>query len=232
MMKSIGNKYLIFFLLLPFSIFANSTEIDDISETLGHFIKEEIDKSSYNIDYDSLIKGILRAKEGDSPPLNKDEYDRLLSIISENALIENAEKNNKLGNDILLNNKKNKNIVELIDKKIQYQITSEGYGQPINIFNTPLIHIKCIMPDGSIFISDYDFVSSLQNLPEGLRFALQGMKETEARTLYIHSDYLSDDFKPQNYNSLLIFEITIKKREKTKFYPLDNDIAKEVKYLR
>lgn len=139
----------------------------------------------------------------------------------------------KIDNSIYKAEDRNKAaVIEILDNDIQYQILSEGSGEPISICDVPLIHIKCSLPNGETFIESYKFVSSLNDLPEGLKLAMEGMKEHETRNIYIDSKYVTARFNPENYDSLLILEVTILKSDKSKIYALDSDAKRGNRILR
>ena len=225
MKKFPGCKLTLFFLALSFSSYTNEKDIAAISETLGHFIKEELDKSQYDINIEKVIDGIAQASKGKTPPLSKEEYDNLVSKIVQKKIDQAEKENLKIANDFFLKNKKNQNVIELIEKKLQYQIISEGTGEKVNNHNTPVISIKGFLPDNTTFLSKQEFVTSLNDLPEGLKLAILGMKENEKRKIYVHPDFTNKIFEAPFPHSLLIYEVEVLKNDKSKIITVDKNIA-------
>lgn len=211
---------------------AENQNIDAISQNLGHLIKEEIDKSNYEINIDKVIEGIIQAKDGKAPPLSKEEYDTLLSKMIEEKRADIEKENLEFANNFFLQNKKNKNVIELIEKKLQYLVIAEGKGERVNSLNTPVISIKGFHPDDSIFLSQKEYVTSLDDLPEGLKLAILGMKENEKRKIFIHPDYTNKIFESPSPRSLLIYEVEIIKNDKSKINAIENNIADTSKTVR
>ena len=225
MKKSVGFKLTVIFSIIFLSSFAKEKDIDFISETLGHFIKEELDKSQYDIDINKVIEGIVQAKEGKAPPLSHEEYDTIVSKLIERKIEEKEKENLRLANDFFLNNKKNKNIIELIEKKLQYQIMTEGDGEKINNHNTPVISIQGFLPDNTSFLPKQEYVISLNDLPESLKLAILGMKEKEKRKIYIHPNLINKIFDAPSPRNLLIYEVEVIKNDKSKINTIDKNIA-------
>lgn len=224
------KKFLGLNLVLIFCFFANfisSDEIkDSLSQTLGHLIKEEMDKCQYDIDIDKVIEGIIEAKKGASPPLSREEFTDLISDISERKIKNREQEKLQIANDFFQSNKKNKNVIELIEKKLQYIILSEGSGEKVDYYHSPVISIKGSFLDNTVFLSQPEYVISLNELPEGLKMAIKGMKEKEKRRIFIHSDF-TKGFFDSPFHSILIYEIEVLKNDKSKIFPLQSQLAEK-----
>lgn len=221
MKRYLGLK--IFLLFLSILTISFTSETKTISEMLGYLIKAEIDKCHYDIDIDSVIEGLRQAKEGHLPPLSQEQYDSLVSKIVQQAIANKEKENIRLANDFFLNNK---NAIEVVEKKVQYQVLAEGAGDGVNLLNTPLIRIKGSLLNEKIFLPEQEYVISFSDLSEPLKLAILGMKEKERRKIFIHPDYhqaFFDVLAPRG--ALLIYEVELIKKDKVKINLIQNSLA-------
>ena len=124
------------------------------------------------------------------------------------------------------------NTVVLIEKKVQYKVIAKGSREKVKKTHTPLISIKGMFPDNTVFLPDYKYVTSITDLPKGLSIAILGMKEKEKRRIIMHPDYSNKIFNPLSSKSYLIYEVEILKNDKSKIYYIDNNIGKETNNIR
>jgi peptidylprolyl isomerase len=221
MKKSTGLKLL---LVINFA-FLLASEKETISEMVGYLIKEEIDKCHYDIDVTKVIEGLQKAAKGKKAPLSKEQYQQLISKVIEQSLAEKEKANLQLASDFLQKNKLNKGVIELVEKKLQYECTSVGKGEAVNQYHTPVINIKGALPDNTIFLSEREYIVDLNNLPQGLKLAILGMKENEKRKIYIHPDYAQKLFGFVTPRSLLIYEIELLNSDKSKLNSINNNLV-------
>lgn len=182
----------IFFLLFSSGLFS-TPEMIKLSEALGHVLGKNIEQLDLPLDPKALAKGLQNELDGKVSPMNEEECMREIAALQEKKSLQEAE-------DFLQDNGKQKDILSLEKGKLQYRVTQKGSGDAVQEYNSPLI--RCSMRTLKSASSSYEKLLSLAEAPPGLRLGLTGMKEGEARTLYIHPD-LTDG------NALLIFDVEI-----------------------
>jgi peptidylprolyl isomerase len=222
MKRSTGLK-IFFFLLLLSPLLASQKET--LSEMVGYLIKEEIDRCKGDIDIDKVIEGIRKATKGEKAPLSKEEYQLLINKIIEHNLAEKEKESLRLATDFFQKNKKNRGVVEIVAQKLQYEIISKGFGEIVDQYHTPLISIKGLLPDNTIFLPEREYIAPLNELPQGLKLAILGMKEKERRKIYVHPDFAPKIFDSLTPKSLLIYEVELLKNDKSKINSVNNNLA-------
>jgi len=185
----------IFFLLFSGSLSAN----DRLSEALGHLIGKNIEQLDVPLDPKALVQGLQNELAGKASPMSEAECREAIIALQEKKNLEEAEA-------FLKRNETQPGIHSLAKGKLQYRITKEGSGHVVQDYNSPLIR-RSLSSLNSEPSSCEELISLSEAIP-GLRLGLDGMKEGEARTLYIHPDlaYGKEGDPP---NALLIFDVEI-----------------------
>lgn len=190
-----------------------------IAESLGHLIVRHLANPGFELDINSVIKGIEDERDGIASPLSEEEYEQAIYAIQEELFTKVAEDNLVKANEFLEQNSVADGI-EAIEDKLQYRVEHLGAGEVVEEQSMPLIHYKGSLLDGTVFANSQEDGGEPITLPinqtiPGFTKGLVGMKEGEKRTLYIHPDLaygLSGQLPP---NSLLIFEVEILKANET-----------------
>lgn len=190
-------------ILLTPMLFFCSGDHQKISEAIGNMIGKDL--QGISIDYDAFVQGMKEGRDGKDSPMSMEECLQVL-----NSLM--AETNLKEAEDFLAEHKEKKGVVSLEEGKILYQVDAVGSGEVIQSYDSPLVRYEGRMLKGASFVSSEEEVLSLDQVIEGLRKGISGMREGEKRTIYIHPEFGfgADDFNMPN--ALLIFEVEIKAR--------------------
>ena len=200
------------FLLLILSSFLFAEQEDEniakISEALGHVIGKKLEEMGVDLNQEKILQGIQDYAQGKKPPMEEDNCLNALTVIQEKIIKRKAQDNLEKANIFLKENQKNKDIVSLEKNKLQYKVTKTGKGSEINLSDTPLVKIKGSDINGNEFYSSEEEIINFNEMIEGLKKSLIGMKENEKRTIYIHPDlaYQDQSIEP---NLLLIFDIEV-----------------------
>ncbi|MDE3045121.1 MAG: FKBP-type peptidyl-prolyl cis-trans isomerase, partial [Verrucomicrobiota bacterium] len=192
-------------------LFAETTndEIVKLSEALGHLIGKNIEQLELPLDLKALAKGLQDEMAGKESPLNEEECMQEIAVLKKKQTEQSAKKNLFEAETFLRKNEKNSDISSLEEGKVQYQITREGTGEPVEPYNSPIIRYSVRTLRGeSQETSPREELLCLDEALPGLRLGIPGMKEGEARTIYIHPDlgYGKEGHPP---NALLIFEVEV-----------------------
>lgn len=213
---------LIFLVIINISIFANEKkeiDVNKLSETIGQIIGKNLDEFGIELDLKNLVKGIKKAANKKSSPINEQECLKALNQIQQMVNDKISAKNLKAANDFLTKNASNKDIFEIEKKKLQYKILKNGKTGSLQSYHTPIVKLKGKYLDGRIFTKMQESLILAETLPS-LQKAIIGMKENEKRRIFIHPD-LFVDADQVNLNSLVIFDIKIINLD-TKKKPLDH----------
>lgn len=199
---------------LPLCAENASPDVSKISEAMGHLIGKNLESLGLQIDLGAVVKGIKDESEGKTSPLNEDECIQAIALLQEETTAMVSEKNLAEADAFLIKNRNEKGVVALEEGKLQYRIEKEGEGQTVQTYNSPIVQYKASYLNGLVFgTSEGDELLSLDETIPGFGKGVVGMKEGETRTLYIHPDL---GYGKQGFaNSLLIFEVTVKKADAT-----------------
>jgi peptidylprolyl isomerase len=191
-------------------LLTSPANIEQVSEALGHLIGKHIENLNLPLDLNALAKGIEEEKEGRDSPLNEEDC---LEAIADLQKIKNRELekvNLKLAEDFLTKNEKVREIKTLLDGKLQYQIKQAGSGQQVQSYNSPIVRISGRYLDGKPFsISHEEELLTLDESIPAFRQGVQGMKEGEVRTLYVHPDIGYGQESHLHPGALLIFDVEV-----------------------
>lgn len=189
-------------------------DIGKVSEALGHLIGKNLLDLGVNLDIASVVKGLKDSSNGKASPLTETDCVNAISQAQETAFKSLANSNLSEATAFLETKGKEEKVVSMEEGKLQYTITQEGQGASVEPHSTPIVSYKGTFLDGSVFSqSEEDLPLSLDETIPGLKSGLVGMKEGEKRTLYIHPDlgYGTAGMLPPN--SLLTFEVEVKKAQ-------------------
>jgi peptidylprolyl isomerase len=187
-------------------------EVAKISEAMGHLIGKNLQALGLPLDIDALVRGMHEAAEGKESPLSEEECVLALSSLQEESAARAAEKNLAEANDFLKKNRERKEIVSLVEGKLQYEVVKPGGGQTVQPYNAPMVRYKGRYLNGPSIPASEELIDLEEAIP-GFSKALVGMKEGESRTLYIHPDLGYGKQAPPPPNALLIFEVEIVKAD-------------------
>jgi peptidylprolyl isomerase len=217
-------KKLIFIFLFSFSLFANEDDIDvkKLSEAIGHIIGKSLDDMGIKLDLKKVVKGIKKANQKKEFSMSEDDCLKALASLQKKEEKEISKKNLKEADEFLEKNKNNKNIISLEDSKIQYEVLHLGDGNQVNEYNKPIIKINGKYLNNFCFLATEELVD-LNEIDEGLKKSIIGMKENEKRKIYLHPDFA----KNSNNNKLLIYEIEVIKSDAKMILPGNEEIAIE-----
>ena len=105
----------VFTLFIFSNVFAEEKEVDikKLSESLGHIIGKNLDDLGFKLDLKNMLKGIKKGSQKKLSPMSEDEcLEALAQIqIKENEKI--TSQNLKDARDFLINNLKDKDVIEL-----------------------------------------------------------------------------------------------------------------------
>lgn len=190
----------------------DTLDLGKISESFGHLIGKNLDSLGFEFDMARVVKGIQDCAVGKEPPMSETECVQAISMVQEKAFQKLAKENLELANDFMEKNRKEANIVQLEEGKLQYRIEQEGAGETVQPHFSPLIRYTGKFIDGKIFGSSKENeLIVLEDTIAGFAKGIVGMKEGEKRTLFIHPSlgYGTQGYLPPN--ALLTFEIEVVK---------------------
>lgn len=173
---------------------------EQISEALGNMIGRDL--QGLSLDYEAFVRGIKEGSEGKESPMTMEECLFALTTIHSEANLKEAE-------DFLARNRNEEGVKSLEEGKVLVRIDEEGKGEVVESSDSPLVRYEGKMLNGQIFLSSGEEVLSLDNVIEGLRIGIEGMREGEKRTIYIHPEFGFGGEEPTMPNSLLIFEVEV-----------------------
>ncbi|HEU64480.1 MAG TPA: FKBP-type peptidyl-prolyl cis-trans isomerase [Chlamydiae bacterium] len=211
MVKLLKKKIIIcIFTIAIFSnAFAKEKEVDikKLSEALGHIIGKNLDDLGFKLDLKNMLKGIKKGSQKKLSPMSEDEcLEALAQIqIKENEKI--TSQNLKEAKDFLINNLKDKDVIEIEKEKLQYKILKSGKNKKVETYHSPIVKMTGRYLDDKIFINSEETINLNETLP-ALQKAIVGMNLHEKRKVFIHPDLIFDRNSP-HLNSLVIFDIEI-----------------------
>lgn len=181
-----------------------------ISKVMGHLIGRNLKNTGISIDQESLILGIQESFAGKKAPLSENECIAAISKVQEKALETLSQKNLLEAEQFLTKNAKNEQITKLEDGKVQYLIEKKGIGECVKASDTPLLRYTGKYLDGTIFGATQEPEKiCLEETILGFRKAVEGMKEGEVRTIYIHPNLGYGKEGLLQPNSLLTYEVEL-----------------------
>lgn len=162
-------------ILLVASLLATA-DIGKVSEALGHLLGKQLHDLPLNLE--AFAKGVSDEAEGKPSPMDETACLEELASLS-------AELQRKDAESFLAENQQKPDIHTLADGKVQYIVVHEGSGEPLQSYQSPVIR----------FEDKSEQVIVLDEVMQGLKLGLTGMRQGEVRKLFIHPD-LADPTGP------------------------------------
>ena len=179
-------KKLLFSLLLSSCLFAN-TEMQKLSEALGHLLGKQLEQLDMPIDLQALAKGMEDRAAGKNSPLEEDICLQKIGHFQEKKNKELQQKNLAEAEAYLASNKDKESIKTIVEGKLQMEVVKKGFGQALEVDNSPVIRLSGRYLNGKIFLEEEnETLLSLNESTPALQLGLAGIKEGEVRILYIH----------------------------------------------
>jgi len=186
--------------------------VEEVSKAFGHYLGEKLFAQDLALlDPDAVIIGIRERLEGKKMPLSKKEYETALEKLQQKQRIKKAAQNLATAERFLTVQMQKPNIEKLADGKVLIERIKLGTGNQLTPHKSGLVRFKVKREDGSPLTSaqnDEPVVIHLDEVLPGIRMGMEGMKEGEMRTLYIHPDkaYGEECLYP---NALLIVDVEL-----------------------
>lgn len=191
--------------------------VEEISKAFGHLIGKNLDMPGFKFDLNSIIEGIQDAVAGKPSPMTEEEYEVAITKIQDRTLDALAKTNLEQANTFMKENSQAESIIEVEPGKIQYLVVKNGEGAEVQKDSSPLIHYTGTFINGAVFGSTFDndepITLPLNQAIPGFSKGIEGMREGEQRTIYIHPDlgYGTSSHLPPN--SLLVFNVEVIKAD-------------------
>ena len=147
------------------SLAAEAPDLEDeqqkLSYSVGYQVGGDFRRQGLEIDPELVVKGVLDAQAGSDPLMTPEEMRQALTELKQHAAAaakqqreEQARKNLAEGKAFLAENAK-KEGVRTLPSGLQYQVLSEGEGDPPAATDTVTVHYRGTLIDGSEFDSSY-----------------------------------------------------------------------------
>jgi FKBP-type peptidyl-prolyl cis-trans isomerase FklB len=144
---------------------AEATDLEDEKQKLGYSIGYQVGgdfrRQGLEIDPELVVKGVLDALAGSEPLMKPQEMSQVLTELRQQAAAaakqqreEQARKNLAEGKTFLAENAE-KEGVRTLPSGLQYQVLTEGEGDPPAATDTVTVHYRGTLLDGSEFDSSY-----------------------------------------------------------------------------
>lgn len=208
-------------------------DIKQLSETFGNFVGKNLKMPGFEFDLESLIQGIRAGAAGQAAPLSDEEYEEGMAYLQEEVFSKVSKENLEMAESFLNKNVAAEGVAALEENKLQYTVVEAGQGAEVTADMSPQISYTGRLLDGEVFGSSEEsgpIVLSLAHTIPGFRKGIEGMKEGEKRTLYIHPDLgygVTGQLPP---NSLLIFDVQVLKADSPKEDPFAYDGEADVDF--
>jgi peptidylprolyl isomerase len=189
---------------------AKEPTIATISEAFGHLMYRNFKNLNLDFDIAKMVRGIQDAADEKESPMDfNDCIDAINAEQKKNHKIQ-AENNLKQAEQFLETNATVEGVVSLKDGKVQYKVITPGNGPEIAPHSNPRLRSNVkTLDDVEIYPPDLNEKVSLDQMIEGLRAGILGMKEGEKRIVYVHPDlsFKSKELYFIHPNALIVFEI-------------------------
>jgi FKBP-type peptidyl-prolyl cis-trans isomerase FkpA/FKBP-type peptidyl-prolyl cis-trans isomerase FklB len=191
---------------------------DSTSYALGADLGENLKRQNVEIDYDMYLAGLTDALETGIVKLDQQQRRQVMSSLQKsirNRGKVDGEKNLKVAEDFLKNNKLNNPNIKETPSGLQYSVITAGSGDSPNKTDRVKVHYVGTLIDGSEFDSSIKrgepAVFGLDQVIRGWTEGLQLMKVGAKYKFYIHPKiaYGSRDKPGIPANSALIFEVEL-----------------------
>ena len=191
---------------------------DSTSYALGADLGENLKRQNVEIDYDMYLAGLTDALETGIVKLDQQQRRQVMSSLQKtirNRGKVDGEKNLKVAEDFLKNNKLNNPNIKETPSGLQYSVITAGSGDSPNKTDRVKVHYVGTLIDGSEFDSSIKrgepAVFGLDQVIRGWTEGLQLMKVGAKYKFYIHPKiaYGSRDKPGIPANSALVFEVEL-----------------------
>ena len=190
---------------------------DSTSYALGADLGENLKRQNVEVDYDMFLAGLTDALETGIVILDQQKRRQVMSALQKsirNRGKEEGEKNLKIAEDFLKNNKNNPNVKET-PTGLQYIVINPGTGDSPGKTDRVKVHYVGTLIDGSEFDSSIKrgepSTFGLNQVIRGWTEGLQLMNVGAKYKFFIHPKiaYGSRDKPGIPANSVLIFEVEL-----------------------
>lgn len=202
-----------------------NTEVDTfaygVGINMGNAINQNVGQMNITEEFDNqtFISGIRDGLEGNEEimsnqeaQMNIQQYVMKKSQELQEGSMQEAEENLQAG-EVFLEQNKEKEVVNVTESGLQYEILEEGSGVSPESGDTVEVSYTGMLIDGTVFDSSEEPVRfTVGNVIEGWNEALKMMKPGSKWKLYIPSDLAYGDQQRGQYitpNSTLIFEVEL-----------------------
>jgi len=193
-----------------------NTKLDTISYALGMGMAKNLKNSGVDsISMAAFNRGINNVFKGDSTLIDQNEVQQILSDYFQNLASQEAERNQKAGEEFLAKNKLRPE-VKTTESGLQYEVVVQGEGPKPTASDQVTVHYEGQLLDGTIFDSSYERGQEIQfalnQVIPGWTEGLQLMSPGAKYILYIPSQLAygergaGSDIPP---NSTLIFTVEL-----------------------
>ncbi|GJQ14656.1 hypothetical protein GpartN1_g6447.t1 [Galdieria partita] len=197
-----------------------------LAQSYGHALGQSLINSGLGLDYEQVVQGIKMACTGKDFPMSLSEYERQMSLLQSVAQDFVSQVNLKEANQFFEEIANDNDIHVIESGKIVWESgeTTPDIQAPVaHKDSNVMIILQGRLLDGRVFFSCppadesgevvHPLTLSLTSAPYALRKGIEGMREGEDRTLYVHPDAsngmseLFGDVLPPN--ALLIFDVEL-----------------------
>ena len=203
------------------SVETMKTQDDSVSYAIGQNIGNSLKDPAMKINFGVLIEGIQDALTGQCK-INDEQMKSVLNAFNQKIVAKrNAdlnvakEKNKKLGEEFLAENKKKPGVVTLPDG-LQYRVLITGTGSSPKATDKVKVNYKGTLINGKVFDSSYErkepATFPVNQVIKGWTEALQLMHVGDKWELYVPSELGYGENGAGNMiepNSVLIFEVEL-----------------------
>ncbi len=195
---------------------------DKVSYSVGFQVGSDFKQQGMEIKPEIFLEGVKDSLAGEKPLMSLEEIQTTLMALKEKVVaamqkerLEKAEKNLKVGQDYLAENKKKEGIITL-PSGLQYKVIKEGTGAMPKATDTVTVNYRGTLIDGTEFDSSYKRKEPVTFQVNGVipawTEALQLMKEGAKWQLFIPSELAYGErgagavIEP---NSTLLFDVEL-----------------------
>ena len=197
------------------------TKMDTISYIIGSNMGTQFKQNSLDLNLDILKASIESSMKGEKPMFPDSIVKKIMTRFQKEMMAkqdaskkEEAEKNIKIGDKFLSENKKKDGVITL-PSGLQYKILKTGTGAKPKTTDDVKVNYEGKLIDGTIFDSSYQrnepATFGVTQVIKGWTEALQLMPEGSIWELYIPADLAYGDRKAGNIpsGSTLIFKVEL-----------------------
>ncbi len=209
------------------AVAAPKTEEERIGYSLGIMVGRQLQQDISDLDVDSFSSALKDLYQGNTPRLNDEEIEQILTQLQQKMAAEAqqkeaaaAEENLAKGEKFLAANAKKKG-VKVTDSGLQYKIVKQGKGKKPAATDSVQVHYEGKLIDDTVFDSSYargEPVSfKVNQVIAGWQEALQLMPEGSEWEVYIPANLA---YGPAGAggsigpNETLVFKVELQKIEK------------------